>query len=227
MYHDPPRLLHLHRRRRRRRQDPPRRPCKCLHRWFPRAAAAALSRFGSCVSRCCYCYALHFSFRCIEIRDSPLCISKDRPFLVSNFVVRPLKSCDFAFSLPLSQIQIPTATRTLAAAANYPWTGSCNHQVPEALCYEDAFHKQFCERLGHPHLICHGCMLSEFIGEASQAKHGVDARSAAAKIGKLLGERLLFRGILAVSVSMSRDQMYHGKVRAVIDSLRAAGVKLL
>jgi ribosomal protein L18 len=51
--------------------------------------------------------------------------------------------------------------------------------------------------------------------------------AAAAKIGKLLGERLLFNGIPAVSVSMSRDQKYHGKVKAVIDSLRAAGVKLL
>jgi ribosomal protein L18 len=51
--------------------------------------------------------------------------------------------------------------------------------------------------------------------------------AAAAKIGKLLGERLLFRGIPAVSVSMSRDQAYHGKVKAVMDSLTAAGVKLL
>jgi ribosomal protein L18 len=51
--------------------------------------------------------------------------------------------------------------------------------------------------------------------------------AAAAKIGKLLGERLLFKGIPAVSVSMSRDQKYHGKVKAVIDSLRGVGVKLL
>ncbi|KAG2535993.1 hypothetical protein PVAP13_9NG160300 [Panicum virgatum] len=51
--------------------------------------------------------------------------------------------------------------------------------------------------------------------------------AAAAKIGKLLGERLLFKGIPAVSVSMSRDQKYHGKVKAMIDSLRDAGVKLL
>jgi len=36
-----------------------------------------------------------------------------------------------------------------------------------------------------------------------------------------------FKGIPAVSVSMSRDQKYHGKVKAVIDSLRDAGVKLL
>ncbi|KAM0890820.1 hypothetical protein ACQ4PT_026807 [Festuca glaucescens] len=38
-----------------------------------------------------------------------------------------------------------------------------------------------------------------------------DIAAAAAKIGKLLGERLLFRGIPVVSVSMSRDQTYHGK----------------
>ncbi|KAG8097863.1 hypothetical protein GUJ93_ZPchr0013g37901 [Zizania palustris] len=52
--------------------------------------------------------------------------------------------------------------------------------------------------------------------------------AAAAKIGKLLGERLLFRGIPVVSVSsVSRDRTHHGKVKAVIDSLIAAGVKLL
>lgn len=51
--------------------------------------------------------------------------------------------------------------------------------------------------------------------------------SAAAKIGKLLGERLLLKGIPAVSIHMKRDQKYHGKVKAVIDSVREAGVKLL
>ncbi|KAL3819697.1 hypothetical protein ACJIZ3_005602 [Penstemon smallii] len=51
--------------------------------------------------------------------------------------------------------------------------------------------------------------------------------AAAAKIGKILGERLLQKNIPAVSVFMKRDQKYHGKVKAVIDSLREAGVKLL
>ncbi|GAV62522.1 Ribosomal_L18p domain-containing protein [Cephalotus follicularis] len=51
--------------------------------------------------------------------------------------------------------------------------------------------------------------------------------AAAAKIGKLLGERLLYKKIPAVSVSLKREQKYHGKVKAVIDSLREAGVKLL
>lgn len=51
--------------------------------------------------------------------------------------------------------------------------------------------------------------------------------AAAAKIGKLLGERLLLNGIPAVSVFLKREQKYHGKVKAVIDSLRDAGVKLL
>ncbi|KAM0825411.1 hypothetical protein ACQ4PT_015002 [Festuca glaucescens] len=51
--------------------------------------------------------------------------------------------------------------------------------------------------------------------------------SAAAKIGKLLGERLLVQGIPAVSIHLKREQKYHGKVRAVIDSVREAGVKLL
>lgn len=51
--------------------------------------------------------------------------------------------------------------------------------------------------------------------------------AAAAKIGKLLGERLLLKGIPAVSVFLKREQKYHGKVKAVIDSMREAGVKLL
>ncbi|PIA44367.1 hypothetical protein AQUCO_01700161v1 [Aquilegia coerulea] len=51
--------------------------------------------------------------------------------------------------------------------------------------------------------------------------------AAAAKIGKLLGERLLVKNIPAVSVFLNREQKYHGKVKAVIDSLRDAGVKLI
>ena len=51
--------------------------------------------------------------------------------------------------------------------------------------------------------------------------------AAAAKIGKLLGERLLLKGIPAVCVHLKREQKYHGKVKAVIDSVREAGIKLL
>ncbi|KAL3733201.1 hypothetical protein ACJRO7_022688 [Eucalyptus globulus] len=51
--------------------------------------------------------------------------------------------------------------------------------------------------------------------------------AAAAKIGKILGERLLLKGIPAVAVHLKREQKYHGKVKAVIDSVREAGVKLL
>ncbi|KAK2965883.1 hypothetical protein RJ640_024725 [Escallonia rubra] len=51
--------------------------------------------------------------------------------------------------------------------------------------------------------------------------------AAAAKIGKILGERLLVRDIPAVSVSLKREQRYHGKVKAVVDSLVATGVKLV
>ncbi|URD84413.1 Ribosomal L18p/L5e family [Musa troglodytarum] len=51
--------------------------------------------------------------------------------------------------------------------------------------------------------------------------------AAASKIGKILGERLLLKGIPAVSVFLKREQKYHGKVKAVIDSVRDAGVKLL
>ncbi|XP_078160688.1 ribosomal L18p/L5e family protein [Carex rostrata] len=51
--------------------------------------------------------------------------------------------------------------------------------------------------------------------------------AAAAKIGKILGERLLIKGIPAVSVFLDREQKYHGKVKAVIDAVRDVGVKLL
>ncbi|XP_059648475.1 uncharacterized protein LOC132294582 [Cornus florida] len=51
--------------------------------------------------------------------------------------------------------------------------------------------------------------------------------AAAAKIGKILGERLLVKDIPAVAVFLKKDQKYHGKVKAVIDSLREAGVKLI
>ncbi|PKA56539.1 50S ribosomal protein L18, cyanelle [Apostasia shenzhenica] len=51
--------------------------------------------------------------------------------------------------------------------------------------------------------------------------------AAAAKIGKILGERLLQKSIPAVCVFLKREQKYHGKVKAVVDSVRDAGVKLL
>ncbi|KAI6687726.1 hypothetical protein NL676_024554 [Syzygium grande] len=51
--------------------------------------------------------------------------------------------------------------------------------------------------------------------------------AAAAKIGKTLGGRLLLKGIPAVTIHLKREQKYHGKVKAVIDSVRGAGVKLL
>uniref|UniRef100_A0A5B7BDU2 50S ribosomal protein L18 n=1 Tax=Davidia involucrata TaxID=16924 RepID=A0A5B7BDU2_DAVIN len=51
--------------------------------------------------------------------------------------------------------------------------------------------------------------------------------AAAAKMGKILGERLLLKDVPAVSVFLKRDQKYHGKVKAVVDSLRETGVKLV
>ncbi|KAI6687723.1 hypothetical protein NL676_024551 [Syzygium grande] len=51
--------------------------------------------------------------------------------------------------------------------------------------------------------------------------------AAAAKIGKILRERLLLKGIPAVAIHLKREQKYHGKVKAVIDSVREVGVKLL
>ncbi|GER50665.1 50S ribosomal protein L18 [Striga asiatica] len=60
-----------------------------------------------------------------------------------------------------------------------------------------------------------------------KAKDSTRDVSAAAKIGKILGERLLLQNIPAVSVFLKKDQKYHGKVKAVIDSLTKAGVKLV
>ncbi|KAI4313202.1 hypothetical protein L6164_026199 [Bauhinia variegata] len=51
--------------------------------------------------------------------------------------------------------------------------------------------------------------------------------AAAAKIGKILAERLLHQGIPAVSVHLKREQKYHGKVKAVVDSIKDAGIKLV
>ncbi|KAH9607976.1 hypothetical protein KSS87_012393 [Heliosperma pusillum] len=51
--------------------------------------------------------------------------------------------------------------------------------------------------------------------------------TAAAKIGKILGECLLVNNIPAVQVFLKREQKYHGKIKAVIDNMRDAGVKLL
>ncbi|KAJ0015161.1 uncharacterized protein LOC116140207 [Pistacia vera] len=51
--------------------------------------------------------------------------------------------------------------------------------------------------------------------------------AAAAKIGKILAERLLLKDIPAVTVALKKEQRYHGKVKAVIDSLRDAGIKLI
>ncbi|KAB1210430.1 50S ribosomal protein L18 [Morella rubra] len=51
--------------------------------------------------------------------------------------------------------------------------------------------------------------------------------AAAGKIGKILGERLLYKDIPAVAVHLKKEQRYHGKVKAFIDTLRDAGVKLL
>ncbi|CAA7018387.1 unnamed protein product [Microthlaspi erraticum] len=51
--------------------------------------------------------------------------------------------------------------------------------------------------------------------------------AAASKIGKILGERLLTKEIPAVTIQLKEEQRYHGKVKAMIDSVREAGVKLI
>ncbi|KAL5996162.1 hypothetical protein ACLOJK_026236 [Asimina triloba] len=50
--------------------------------------------------------------------------------------------------------------------------------------------------------------------------------AAAARIGKLLGERLLLKDIPAVTICLKREQKYHGKVKAVIDSIQEADTEL-
>ncbi|KAJ4877668.1 Uncharacterized protein Rs2_42686 [Raphanus sativus] len=51
--------------------------------------------------------------------------------------------------------------------------------------------------------------------------------AAASKIGKIREERLLIKDTPTVAIHMKKEQRYHGKVKAVIDSVREAGVKLL
>nr|GLL37335.1 uncharacterized protein LOC109177314 [Ipomoea trifida]GMD43753.1 50S ribosomal protein L18-like [Ipomoea batatas]GMD48293.1 50S ribosomal protein L18-like [Ipomoea batatas] len=60
-----------------------------------------------------------------------------------------------------------------------------------------------------------------------EAKENTRDVAAAAKIGKLLGERLRVKGVPAVSIFFKRDQRYHGKVKAVIDSIRGEGIELV
>uniref|UniRef100_A0A2N9H0J6 Uncharacterized protein n=1 Tax=Fagus sylvatica TaxID=28930 RepID=A0A2N9H0J6_FAGSY len=74
-----------------------------------------------------------------------------------------------------------------------------------------------------------GCTHTNCMASAAMEKAYWNVRdvAAAAKIGKILGERLLFKDIPAVSIHLKREQKYHGKVKAVIDSLREAGIKLL
>lgn len=60
-----------------------------------------------------------------------------------------------------------------------------------------------------------------------EAKENTRDVAAAAKIGKLLGERLQAKGVPAISVFFKREQRYHGKVKAVIDSVREAGIELI
>ncbi|KAK6784783.1 hypothetical protein RDI58_018238 [Solanum bulbocastanum] len=60
-----------------------------------------------------------------------------------------------------------------------------------------------------------------------ESKENTRDVAAAAKIGKLLGERLQAKGVPAISVFFKKEQRYHGKVKAVIDSVREAGIELV
>ncbi|KAK3423630.1 hypothetical protein EUGRSUZ_F00523 [Eucalyptus grandis] len=55
----------------------------------------------------------------------------------------------------------------------------------------------------------------------------VASSASSCKMGKILGERLLLKGIPTVAVHLKREQKYHGKVKAVTDSVREVGVKML
>ncbi|KAG8372132.1 hypothetical protein BUALT_Bualt12G0034600 [Buddleja alternifolia] len=50
-----------------------------------------------------------------------------------------------------------------------------------------------------------------------KAKESTRDVAAAAKIGKILAERLQMQNIPAVSVFLKRDQKYHGKVKAAFN----------
>ncbi|BBN00991.1 large subunit ribosomal protein L18 [Marchantia polymorpha subsp. ruderalis] len=51
--------------------------------------------------------------------------------------------------------------------------------------------------------------------------------AAAAKIGQILAERLKLKEIPAVAFELERGERYHGKRKALVDSLRESGVKLI
>ncbi|KAG6542961.1 hypothetical protein Mapa_015653 [Marchantia paleacea] len=51
--------------------------------------------------------------------------------------------------------------------------------------------------------------------------------AAAAKIGQILAERMKLKEIPAVAFELERGERYHGKWKALVDSLRDSGVKLI
>lgn len=63
----------------------------------------------------------------------------------------------------------------------------------------------------------------QFLAEA-KSTHDV---AAATRVGAILAERLKLKDIPAVSVALKKDQVYHGKVKALVDSLRDSGIQLI
>eukprot|EP00850_Spirogloea_muscicola_P005492 SM000025S08387 [mRNA] locus=s25:580375:580758:+ [translate_table: standard] len=51
--------------------------------------------------------------------------------------------------------------------------------------------------------------------------------AAARRVGEALAARLLGAGVGAVAFELGRGERYHGKRAAVLDALRAAGVRLI
>eukprot|EP00252_Welwitschia_mirabilis_P000211 TRINITY_DN10196_c0_g1_i1.p1 TRINITY_DN10196_c0_g1~~TRINITY_DN10196_c0_g1_i1.p1 ORF type:complete len:107 (+),score=3.72 TRINITY_DN10196_c0_g1_i1:314-634(+) len=71
---------------------------------------------------------------------------------------------------------------------------------------------------------CAVCTRDRNIRDTLTSKSDV---AAAAEVGKILGQRLLFQQIPAVSVDRKRGQRYHGKLKALIDAVGDKGVNLI
>uniref|UniRef100_A0A0D6QZ26 Uncharacterized protein n=1 Tax=Araucaria cunninghamii TaxID=56994 RepID=A0A0D6QZ26_ARACU len=71
---------------------------------------------------------------------------------------------------------------------------------------------------------CAACSQEKVLRSTMESTRDV---SASNKIGKILGQRLLFKEIPAITISLKREQKYHGKVKALIEGVRESGIKFI
>lgn len=60
-----------------------------------------------------------------------------------------------------------------------------------------------------------------------EALQSTSDKQAAAMVGQTLGQRMLEQSVSAVAFEMKPGERYHGKLRALLDALTEAGVKLI